>query len=82
MKREAKTLQSDKYERELLQNAKIVIATLSQVGKSLYSDLHFDLIIYDEGAQTVETTLAQALRRATHTVVSICDNHQLQGSPR
>jgi hypothetical protein len=64
-------------ERELITQSQVVVMTLSQVGKVKYADLEFHLVVNDEGAQTLESSLIQALEWRVETTVIVGDSFQL-----
>ena len=68
-----------KFEREQLQQACVVLATVATLGREDLRELQSDVVINDEGAQTLETGLIQALREKTKMLVAIGDKNQLPG---
>lgn len=63
-----------------ISGAKIVLATLAQMSNSELKRAEFHLTINDEGGETLEMSLLQALRPSTHTPLVVGDERQLRGS--
>jgi hypothetical protein len=64
-------------ESRMIREAQVVVSTLSMIGKAAYANQDFRLLIVDEGAQTLEASLLQALGKAVKTMVIVGDPFQL-----
>jgi hypothetical protein len=60
-----------------VQHASVVFGTAATFGREQYQDLQNQVVINDEGAQTLENALVQALRKTTMTLIPLGDSNQL-----